>query len=189
MTITYQSTLALQGVARLLHQFRGKENIEALLTAFLDEVQAIETALVDCLLLRTITDAEGEQLDLIGRVIGLERNGLDDEKYRLNLIARVAINIGSGTPEELLRLASLLTYGEECRVVERAPAGVAIICDARVDEGDTVATMLHQAKPAGVRSVFEWHETDPVFKFDQGISSMYGFGGGHWANGRTGGEQ
>jgi hypothetical protein len=46
--------------------------------------------------------AQGAQLDLLGVILGLARNGLDDAGYQVMLFLQAAINQISGTPESII---------------------------------------------------------------------------------------
>lgn len=60
-------------VLRMLSQFYGKKVLQLLLLAFVEEVQELSTAVADLIAKRTINKAEGTQLDIIGKIIGRDR--------------------------------------------------------------------------------------------------------------------
>lgn len=65
--------LKATAISRMLSQFYGKKVLQLLLLAFIEEVQELSTAISDLIAKRTISQAEGAQLDVIGRIIGRDR--------------------------------------------------------------------------------------------------------------------
>lgn len=60
-------------IGRMLSQFYGKKILQLLLLAYIEEVQELSTAIADLIEKRTINKAEGTQLDIIGKIIGRDR--------------------------------------------------------------------------------------------------------------------
>lgn len=60
-------------IGRMLSQFYGKKILQLLLLAYIEEVQELSTAIADLIEKRTINKAEGNQLDIIGKIIGRDR--------------------------------------------------------------------------------------------------------------------
>lgn len=125
---------------------------------------------------RTLAFAEGEQLDVYGRHVGVLRQGLLDGPYRIRIKAQIRINLSEGTPEEILQIArALLPTTVDFRIIEYYPAAFEVIVDGEfTDPDDEVATALCRAKPAGVRCLMRTHPDNP-FEFFGG-SDGSGFG-------------
>src|SRR5687768_16247400 len=85
-------------------------NIEKLLAVSVAPAQDLENCLQQLRLYRFVDTAEGDQLDIIGRIVGLDREGLDDDDYRRYIRARIAANNSNGTIEDLLTVAFLVVY-------------------------------------------------------------------------------
>ena len=60
--------------SRILSQYVNSPLYKKLLGAFTSEVQELMDAIVDLMEYRTITKAEGKNLDAIGRIVGQDRN-------------------------------------------------------------------------------------------------------------------
>jgi hypothetical protein len=156
-------------------------NFETWVEGYVDELQDVDTAATDLLVLTTIDGASGVQLDGLGQIVGIARQGLEDDPYRSLIRAYIKVNISGGTIEdmnEIVRLATntsvadgafglteggLAEFSIEC--TQALPAGVGLIA----------AEAMYQGKPGGVHAVFIYHETEPVFAFD-------GFGGSQMGN-------
>lgn len=99
-----------QALNRRLEQYIGKPNIEAVLEIHAEGYQELEEVFNDLMLKRlNIDEAEGEQLDQIGKVIGQPRMSFDDDFYRILLYARIGINVSNGEPERIINTLKLLT--------------------------------------------------------------------------------
>ena len=95
---------------RLITQFRGKKNIDAIVQALGKQTQDLEDALFPFYDARlNINTAVGEQLDRLGQIVGQERLGYDDTFYRVLISARIGINTSQGTVPDLIDIASIAT--------------------------------------------------------------------------------
>ncbi len=107
--ITLISNHIEQAKDRLREQYKGKPTIEALITAWVGQIQELEQILIDLSTQRSIDTAAGIQLDLIGELLNKPRNGRSDVDYRILLLAKVAQNISRGTPEDVIAVFKILT--------------------------------------------------------------------------------
>ena len=170
--------------ARLISPFRGQPNMEAHLSSYIRQVQEIEDAIYHVLTLRWVDTATGAQLDVLGRIVGVERLGLLDDQYRIRILARISNNVSKGVPDDMLALLRLLT-GQTSEIEEQYPAAFVMRSpDVMTLDGDVITGELNKSKPAGVRMIYEWHPVDPGFCFANGDGA--GFGAGTWANARRG---
>jgi hypothetical protein len=109
----------------LPQQYSEAEKLHQFLNLFLEQVQELEEANVE--LDRVSTDIElayGYQLDIIGKLIGVERQGSSDEEYRADIYFQISLNIGSGTPEDCIQYLSFVTKATKVRYWERYPASI-----------------------------------------------------------------
>lgn len=159
-----------------------QNDTEELVAVFAAEIQALETALEEILNEAHTNQADtaviGQQLDGIGEIINLFRQGLSDAVYRIRLSSRVLVIRSSGTPEDLIAIASTLcgvactfTYEEN----DHYPAGFEIEIDDTLPagRGQQAAIEIRAARPAGVNGYIEFHEQTPVFAFDGFNSSTF----------------
>jgi hypothetical protein len=112
-TLEQNTAHVATGLGRLARQFR-KPVVEAILTAYLAEVQAIEDAFW-ALLIISLDWNQGAHLDQIGRLVGEQRGGLGDLAYRSLVRARILANRSRGTFDdvrEVLRATlNAISYG------------------------------------------------------------------------------
>lgn len=59
----------------MLSQFYNSKILKLLLSTFTEEIQELSTAISDLISKRSLANAEGEQLDAIGRIVGQQRTG------------------------------------------------------------------------------------------------------------------
>ena len=102
--------MTLDGTDRLAQYLKGLPNAEKLFAALKPQSDALRQTFSDLKLLRTLAAAEGAQLDVIGKILGLARaEGVSDSTYRAQLQQKVAINRSSGTCEDLLFLVTSIS--------------------------------------------------------------------------------
>lgn len=159
-------------------------DFEKLIRSYANEAQALDAAATDLLRLISLDDASGAQLDGLGQIIGADRQGLDDDDYRMLLRAQIQINRSGGTiPQlvEILRLVSNTTLAQAAvELTESFPADFVAKITVALDPGtgDIAAQALYEAKAAGVHGVLHYFDTEPVFAFDGDAGSK--FDGGYY---------
>ena len=111
-----------------------------------------------------IDNSEGVNLDLIGRIVGQPRLGVDDVTYRFYLRARILANRSSGGPEDIYKVFRAL-YGENIGLLFRTSQVGVKAFSLRV-KGPITPTQaqvgvgfLRDSKEAGARGILEWQET------------------------------
>jgi hypothetical protein len=99
--------------------------LRKILTVFLDQVQDLEVANNQLAEFSTdIEKAYGSQLDIIGNLVGEERQGKPDDQYREAIYFRISVNIGNGTPEDCLQYLAYVTKSSQCQIWEHYPASI-----------------------------------------------------------------
>lgn len=174
-----KTTHVAEGLGMLVTQYKRKPNLEAYLTTFLTQVQEIEAALFDILaILESLDTQTGEQLDLIGRIVGQPREGRDDATYLLWIKARMLVNFSNGTADDLMAIVSMLAgVGKVVKYTSEFPAAQILHVDSVLATGgEAIAALLQQARSAGVLTFFHWFETEPVFGFLEAPGDIEGFG-------------
>lgn len=109
-------------VRRLVIQFQ-KPKMKAMVTAFVAPIQKLERAIIDLLTLRSIDTAVGEQLNVIGRIVGQKQVAVVDTTYRSLIRARIPANKSSGMAKDVLLVARLV-FSDYASQVDVVAAGV-----------------------------------------------------------------
>jgi hypothetical protein len=152
MTLEINPNHVAEALATLIAQFKGKTNLEGLLSLYTEEVQEIEDVLFQVLEDTVLDAAVGQQLDNLGTAVGVERGGRTDDDYRTRLRAQIAINKASGTLPEIVEILRLVT-ANVFEVVEWYPAGLTVRIDDALTESPTeLAGILREARAAAVQT-------------------------------------
>jgi hypothetical protein len=106
----------------LVEQDRDKAKLRAYLTAYLSEFQVLEDVFKDLYLKRSLDSAEGAQLDGLGQILVLEREGRTDDEYRAALKFQAFLNQSKGEPETLIAALKVFTGATRVAVWELFPA-------------------------------------------------------------------
>ncbi|RKI39182.1 hypothetical protein D7Y27_22495 [Corallococcus sp. AB004] len=167
-----------RALARVPQALRGKPRFEAFVRGLAAPFQEVDGAMVALLTSRQLATAAHAALDVLGRVVGAERLGLDDEVFRQRIRQRLALNRGSGEAERVLLLFRLLTplalgLREEFPAAFTLHVGGGAL--ARVTE---FASLLRQAKAGGVRALLEYQPAADADTFTfAGSGAGMGFAG------------
>lgn len=166
-TMTQKTTRVTEAQGLLIEQFRNHTNIDAIVKAFAQQSQEVEDAAWQILLDTLIATAEGQQLDNLGTIVGVEREGKTDTAYRVRLQAQVLLNKSSGTIEDLLGMAYVLGATSNTVLTEVFPAKIEIVVNTVLATGGSdIGHVMTLARAAGVGMWFTWYEQSGYFKLD-----------------------
>lgn len=185
-------TVTEDGLDQLLDQFDGSLNLRLLLSSYLAQAQAFEDAIHPLLLERSLAAATGDRLDGLGQIAGLGRAGLDDDDYRLAIIAEFAILQSNGTAEEMLTILDLLLQLSpnpvtSFELVEYFPKTLYLRPVDREEfflepvNMDAIGTALRRAISAGTELLFVWSyylDSDTFTLSSQGAVLEFGANNG-----------
>lgn len=158
--IVKNTTIQTDGIDLLLSQLRGKDNFEAFISCFLSVLQAAEDDVFQIRYAQKLDDAYGDMLDKWGEMVGISRQGRADDEYRIQIKAKIAINISKGTIDEVASIFNLLTGATHTEVFERFPREVSLFSNADLDDEEFLV--------------------DPPFGYS-GNPDVAGYGEGHYA--------
>lgn len=102
MIVTKINNHVQQALARLLQQYQGLPLLSGFLTALIAQIQNLEDAIYPLDALRQLQNAYGQQLDNLGQIIGLSRNGMPDNEYFILLLGTIAEDNSDTTAPALL---------------------------------------------------------------------------------------
>lgn len=139
-------------VELLIDQYRSDSSLRGYIAAQLQQSQEIEEASQEVAKSRDIDQAVGVSLDVIGILVGQQRNGQTDDVYRVFLKARILVNVGNGRGEEILDLLTqTVPDGGSFSFYEMYPAGLFV----RLYETDSalasaISGLVCKIKAAGI---------------------------------------
>jgi len=170
MSIAPVTTHVLDALTRLVSQFRDQPDLASFQSAFVNRIQEMEGALQELLAERSLDSAVGVQLDGLGALVGQAREGRDDSDYRLVIRARIALNIGSGTPEDIYRVLVLLLLaldGQVPHLEEFPPASILVTISGSIttELATEIAAILAEARAACVQAqlIYSGDDADTFF--------------------------
>lgn len=155
-----------RALARLKHQFKDKAQLEAFLSILVEPVQRLEDTLWAMFNERSIDTAVGAQLDAIGKLVGMPRDGRVDDDYRRFVRAQISTNTSKGTVANLLTVASLVIDDADATFnLQQCGTAAAKLTIAGTDIDREFATLLvvyfmRKAAAAGVRVAVRFSPDD-----------------------------
>jgi hypothetical protein len=171
--ITIVSNRLEQALAKLLTQFKGLPVMEGILASYVEQVQELENVFIDLLLLRTLDNATGAQLDGVGAIVGELRLGRNDTDYRAAIAGRIKINRQHSRIEDVIT-AMLLTLDEPYELTELSDAKFILrlvtAWVATFPSLETLNAVLQRAKGGGIKAFFQYAtvDDDKIFRFASG---------------------
>ena len=161
MSLIIKEDVVEKGLAWFPSFWDDKPNAKGLLTSFLEEIQLIEDLLHDLNEKRSIDTAIGVQLDVIGALLNVQRDGRLDSAYRDALKDRTSSIRASGTIEDVKNISKILTGATICNVFNHYPAATYLFCNKPITtEYDLIINKAHMG---GVRSRTMWFSGDNYF--------------------------
>jgi len=172
LTLEHTTTHVSDALALLVEQFRGKAQLEALLASYVRQVQLLEDAAQELLTGRWIDNAEGELLDFLGRLVGVERLALSDDLYRTLIRAQIRLLVASATGDDIISIMETATRNVEVELTGRYPAAQVVeLVGELIDNLGLVSRLLHTARGAGINTqlVYSLSPTSEMFTFASGV--------------------
>jgi hypothetical protein len=126
MTIQKITTHIQDAQNRLVSEFQDKPNIASFLSAFTLQTQLDEDMLFQFMNAFMLRTAIGNQLDLIGEIVGQARRGRNDFEYRLAIFLQIAINTAKGTANGTIEIFTMVTGASNVHLLEYFPGVVEI---------------------------------------------------------------
>lgn len=130
---------------KLLEQYKNSPNLKSIIESGNTSANDIEEALFEIRDEYYLTTAVGVQLDVLGIIWNVAREGLNDADYRLKITARVAVT-NSGEPESIIAILKILFGATFVTYQPFYPAGYNIFTD-----GSLSITQLETLSPSGVQ--------------------------------------
>jgi hypothetical protein len=137
-----------KGLDRSIYDLK-KEDFEKILSVLLKQVQDIEEANFQILNERSIINAIGVQLDVIGTLLSVSRDGLEDEPYRKKILLKIATNSASGTPNNIINIIKAYSEGDSVELREGAIAFGNIIITGGKTLDSGLWELVRDIKPVG----------------------------------------
>jgi len=125
MLITEITNHVEQALEKILQQYKGKPLVEGLLAALVEQIQALENAIYPLDAGRQLYNAIGAQLDGIGQLVNLPRNGLSDQEYLVFILGTIAEDYSDDTLQTVDNIVETLFAPTLLLAFEMFPAEAA----------------------------------------------------------------
>lgn len=175
---TQITTHVSDALDRLITQYRNKPRLMAIISAFVAQHQMLEDAIFQLYGRLDIQNSIGAQLDGIGDIVGQDRLGFDDARYRILLLAKIGQNVSNGDPERIISIFKLLTNADLVHYINLKNGEIELATDGSVDETiiNFVFDQLQRSVAGGVRlNEIIFFDGDEPFAF-AGVTDARGFG-------------
>ena len=138
--------------SRLIQLYKETKTNNDLLKNLVDPIQQLENEFFELYGLKSISDGIGYQLDVIGKILGVDRLGRSDTDYRNVLYIQTLINNSGGEPESIINIIKLLIEPDNISYTDLYPANyqLHIQTDKFVNN---LRNFLQSISPAGVGDI------------------------------------
>ena len=149
----------------------AETNFQKIIRILFKPFNTLERAAQQNATMRFVDNATGMTLTLLGKLVGQERGGVDDDDlFRRYVRARIAVNSSDGTPEEMYTISELVVSeeGAEFTLDNQGAAGFVMRVTAIATEWEVAEILigfLRDAVAGGVRVIVEWLPAVPAFAF------------------------
>lgn len=154
-----KETVEEECLGLMMRVFRDKPRSEGYMKVIAKQIQDFETAICEVNDMSQFTVAFGVWLDQIGDVVDQARNGLDDDGYRVFILARQIINFSQGRNDDLTAiLYQILGNNFQHTYSHPYPATTLLELGEQqfVTDYELIFSMLREAKSVGVRLLYVW---------------------------------
>ncbi len=161
MAIVENTQHVNQALGLLVQQFKDKPRVAAFLRALMNQIQKLETVLIELYSERALDTAVGVQLDGIGEIIGEDRLGRSDDAYRIGLRGRIRLNLASGTVEDIYGVLDSCLSGLYGLALEQIfPASILVTITGALPTATATeaARAISLARAAGIGSQMVYGE-------------------------------
>ena len=164
MALDHDIAIKAEAEARILQQYEANTGILAMVDASAANYQLLENSLWTLQTMRALATAEGVQLDGIGQIVDLARNGLSDADYFTWLTAKILALSSDGSADRLLDIGALIAAGTWV-LGEYFPASFLMTAPAPMANAALVASILSSARSAGVNGQMLYSLVDDADTF------------------------
>ena len=138
--------------SRLIQLYKESKTNNDLLKNLVDPIQELENEFFELYGLKSISDGIGYQLDVIGKILGVDRLGRTDDNYRIILYIQTLINNSGGEPESIINIIKLLIEPDNINYTEIYPANYQI--HIQTDKFiNNLTSFIQSISPAGVGDI------------------------------------
>lgn len=158
-------------MGKLISQYKDyKPVMHGIAKANLQPLQTLEDVTWDVMRLRFLhplpgrTDsAAGNQLDVLGSLLGCPRNGLADVDYVAALDVQILVNVSQGRPDDILGILNAALGGPSAYAFSEQWYNTFFVQASNITkvQAATLLRALNLARAMGYRALFRYSNTTP----------------------------
>jgi hypothetical protein len=145
-------------------QYTEAENFNKILKIFGAEVDELLVAIEQVKTAFLINSAVADQLDILGAIVVIPRNGLIDEEYREAIKFKIFQNTSKARVEDLILILKTITQATKIVYSDHPPAGYTIYTDGSKIDGD-LNDIMKRLSGVGIEVVVEMGLGQPPLVF------------------------
>tara|TARA_R110000868_G_scaffold317563_1_gene578398 strand:+ start:944 stop:1693 length:750 start_codon:yes stop_codon:yes gene_type:complete len=149
---------------KIPQQFRESENFNKILQVFTTECDELLKVFEDLKIAFLINSAVGDQLDIIGAIVVIARDGRADEQYREAIKFKIFLNTSNGRVEEIILILKTITEATKIVYSDHPPASYTIYTDGSKIDGN-LNILIDRLTGAGISVTVEMGLGDPPLVF------------------------
>lgn len=138
--------------SRLIQLYKETKTNNDLLKNLVEPIQELENEFFELYGLKSISEGIGYQLDVIGKIVDVERLGKTDDEYRTVLYIQTLINNSGGEPESIINIIKLLIEPDKINFTDLYPANYQIHLQTNKFVNN-LKDFLQSISPAGVGDI------------------------------------
>lgn len=140
---SYEFDVLNDGLDKILSYLKTSTVLSGIIQIELEQVEEAYQDTLNILQSRTVDDAIGVQLDILGILVGQKRNGLNDDDYRIQIKGRIFRNhVKYGSVAEILQFV-ILVFGINISIQNEGLQDISLIVPDGTD-ADTILTLVSE---------------------------------------------
>ena len=167
------------GLANLLEKYQQLPGWTGLMNMLMKQVQEIEDMLNTFPEGRALATAIGQQLDELGTIVVQDREGFDDDFYRVLLYVKIGINTSEGEPLKIIDIFKLLTEAATVHYQNLGNGNLSLASDGQspIEDIEFLFENMEKVIAAGCRLThISFYDPDEPFSFDGNNPNAPGLG-------------
>lgn len=144
---------------KLLWQYRDSPNIKAILEQPLEELELTQQETFNIINNFNIDDATDYLLDMVGKIVGVNRRGREDPEFRDAIRLRILFNTSNGTPNKILQALAAATNATKVNIWEHYPLACTYYSNGDVQPSN-LAEAIQAASPATCNNIVIFIDPD-----------------------------
>ncbi len=164
MTLVQRTQVEEESCVKAAPPFWGKPKFTSLLRSYARECRRVEDSAWELFEQADVETAGIWALQLLGKLVGQPKHGLNTSQYRRAIKARALANRSQGTLADIFAVLNAILTPIEYSVIETGVANIDISALAALDDDDVdvVQEVLPFARAGGVSINFYYADTDDV---------------------------